>query len=534
MESINPTNPAAAVSLAPLPVTTERFERLALGRIVESTTNPRKHFDEKKLAELAESITTSGVAIPILVRPSSEHWTIYELIDGARRLRASHLAGVADIPARIIECDDRTALELQTIANLQREDIHPLDEALGYRQLIERNNYDVPAIAARIGKSESYVYQRLKLTDLCELGRQMFWEEKITTTMAIMLARLQPEDQAEALRDRWAIANAKSLEDWIQREVMLDLHSAPWKKDDAQLLPSAGSCDACPKRTGASPALFPEVKKSDTCTDPKCFEAKKAAFVEVKRAEVKAKDPDAIEVSSGYRTDNKSLLTCTQYRELTAKEAKESTTAKRAVVVEGHKAGKTIWIEPSNNRGGYQKSDAEKEAERKRKHEEQIRAEVADRCLDEMLSQVNAPIHDNALRLLTVKMLDRLTKDGQKRLAKSWEVEPIKTTSQYSGSYIDVETPLQDRIKEMSRGSLFAAMVDIACRSTYQGDPDHTVFADFYPVDADKIEATVREEFAVMAAAKKKPAAKKPAPVKNTAKKKPGAKKRSKKSTGGK
>ena len=109
------------------------FQYLALDTIHESATNPRRTFDEGKLLELAESIKHHGLIQPVTVRPNSEG---FELIAGARRYRAAHLAELFSIPARIVEIDDTQALEWQLIENAQRADIHPYEEAQGLRFIL--------------------------------------------------------------------------------------------------------------------------------------------------------------------------------------------------------------------------------------------------------------------------------------------------------------------------------------------------------------------------------------------------------------
>ena len=136
------------------------IQDIPLAKIRESKTNPRHIFDEAKLAELAENIRQHGVLQPILVRPlpNGEAGT-YELVAGARRFRASKLAKRESIPATVRELTDGQALELQVIENVQRVDVHPLDEAQGYAALIqlEANTYTVESIATRVGRSPAYV-----------------------------------------------------------------------------------------------------------------------------------------------------------------------------------------------------------------------------------------------------------------------------------------------------------------------------------------------------------------------------------------
>jgi ParB family transcriptional regulator, chromosome partitioning protein len=139
------------------------FQYLAIDTIHESTTNPRRTFDEIKLQELAESIKHHGLIQPVTVRPNSEG---FELIAGARRYRAAQLAELFSIPARIVEIDDAQALEWQLVENAQRADIHPYEEAQGFQRLLDLPGYDVATLVAKSGKSASHIYARLSLLQL--------------------------------------------------------------------------------------------------------------------------------------------------------------------------------------------------------------------------------------------------------------------------------------------------------------------------------------------------------------------------------
>ena len=141
------------------------YRSIPVTALVESASNPRKRFDETSLNELAASLKTQGVLAPLLVREAEENK--YEVIAGARRLRAAKLAELPSIPVRVVKLTDAEAIEAQCVENLQREDIHPMEEALGFKSLLELGQpYTVAHVAARAGKSEAYVYGRLKLTDL--------------------------------------------------------------------------------------------------------------------------------------------------------------------------------------------------------------------------------------------------------------------------------------------------------------------------------------------------------------------------------
>ena len=152
-----------------VPSVVSSIQDVPLATIRESKTNPRRFFDEAKLAELADNIKQHGVLQPILLRPLPDGGSgTYELVAGTRRYRASKLAKRESIPATVRELTDAQALELQVIENVQRVDVHPLDEAQGYAALIELqpDAYTVETIAARVGRSPAYVNGRLRLIQL--------------------------------------------------------------------------------------------------------------------------------------------------------------------------------------------------------------------------------------------------------------------------------------------------------------------------------------------------------------------------------
>lgn len=270
------------------------FAFVPLAAIVPSTTNPRTHFDAAKLQELANSIQASGVHQPVLLRPlpasrleDTAHMAPrpeYELVCGERRYRASLLAKQDNIPAMIRLLSDEQVFEIQLIENLQREDLTELEEAEGYQMLMQRTGVNADAVAEKIGQSRSYVYARLKLLDLTMESKQALREGKIDSSRALLIARipdakLQAKAVEEATRPDWRgdVCSVRALQAWLQSNVMLRLDNAPFKTTDARLLPDAGSCKDCPKRTGANPDLFADVVGADICTDPTCYHAKEEA-----------------------------------------------------------------------------------------------------------------------------------------------------------------------------------------------------------------------------------------------------------------
>ncbi len=134
------------------------YRSVPISILVESATNPRKRFDEKNLEELAASMKAQGILAPLLVRELEE--SKYEVVAGARRLRAARLAELETVPVRVVKLTDAESIEAQVVENLQREDIHPLEESVGFKSLLQLGEptYTIASIAARAGKSEAYVY----------------------------------------------------------------------------------------------------------------------------------------------------------------------------------------------------------------------------------------------------------------------------------------------------------------------------------------------------------------------------------------
>lgn len=154
-------------------------KRLPLDFIIANRANPRRDFDANQLEELTNSIREKGVMQPLLVRPSEDP-NIFEIIAGERRWRAAQRAGLHDVPVIIREVDDKEALELAIIENVQRVDLNPLEEAQGYEQLIEQFSYTQQDLAQVIGKSRSHVANTLRLLKLPQDVREMVSSGQLT------------------------------------------------------------------------------------------------------------------------------------------------------------------------------------------------------------------------------------------------------------------------------------------------------------------------------------------------------------------
>lgn len=245
--------------------------------------NPRRSIDPAHLVELADSIGKVGVLQPILVRPIG---AMFSIVSGERRFRAAKRAGLEHIPAVVRTLTDAEALEIAVTENLQREDVPPLDEAEGYERLHESHGYTIEEIADKVGKSKTYVYSRLKLTSLCAEARVFLRDGTLTPTVALLIARIPtPSEQIDAAKYCAADHSGRPLSatqaaEYIKRTYMLRLLESSFPLDDATLVPAAGSCTTCPKRTGNQPELFGDVTDTDTCTDATCYAGKERAHMD--------------------------------------------------------------------------------------------------------------------------------------------------------------------------------------------------------------------------------------------------------------
>ncbi len=169
---------------------------LPISQIESFSGQPRKRFDEASLAELADSIREHGLIQPLTVRRLSSGY--YQIIAGERRWRAAKLAGLKELPVVIIEADDRKAMELAMIENLQREDLNPMEEAEGYRALVEQYGMTQEQAASRVGKSRSAVANAMRLLQLTPSARRLVEEEKLSAGHARALIPLPPQLQEKA------------------------------------------------------------------------------------------------------------------------------------------------------------------------------------------------------------------------------------------------------------------------------------------------------------------------------------------------
>lgn len=485
-------------ALADAPVT---IQYIPLAQLRESPCNARKYFDKEKLQELADSIRAKGVLTPLLVRPRHDADTTperYEILAGARRFRAAQIASQNAVPCVVREVDNATALEIMTIENLQREDLSALEEAAGFKALLDLGKYDVAALAKRLGKSQSYVYQRVKLVELAPEAKKALVDQKISAGHAILIARLQPQDQRRALEqaagdDFDGPASVRDLGEWIQREVHLDLARAPWSQADAQLVPKAGACTVCPKR------------EKNACLDPACYEAKmRAHFRQVE----KSVDSRLVKISAEYEPEQKDVLGYRSWRFANAQSCPNATVG---LVIEGGSANdrdlkrgqqvgvcvdtkcKIHWTERGSSSSGYKRPAAELARERKRK------AELARRArLFGVLAQQPYQPTDAERRAIAEWMARRLDHDQAKRLCDALQWPPA--TASYGGK--DYGKAVRNHLKAMKIAEIERWMVWLLIAAV-----------DLYVAPYESMGRTVLLDACAKRAHVKAPAAGKPAPI---------------------
>jgi ParB family chromosome partitioning protein len=173
--------------------------KVSIDKINPNPNQPRTHFNETLLNELADSIRENGVLQPLLVRKKGEG---YEIIAGERRYQASKIAGLEELPVIVKEVDDQKMLELALIENLQRSDLNPIEEAKGYRQLIKASGMTQEALSKAVSKSRSSITNSLRLLDLPEPVQQYLFDGRLTAGHARAILAVPYEEQRIKLADK--------------------------------------------------------------------------------------------------------------------------------------------------------------------------------------------------------------------------------------------------------------------------------------------------------------------------------------------
>lgn len=253
------------------------FKNVPLKEIKPDPNQPRKFFDESKMQELIDSIRAKGVIQPILLRPKNKGLM---LVCGERRFRASCAVQGAiktrdSIPAVIRDLSDEEALELQLIENIQRENPHPMEEAVAFKSLLILKKGDIKEVALLVGKGAGYIGQRLKLNELIPEIQEAFFTNKISISDAVKIARLLKVDQQDLYKceiKKSTVAYILSAYD-IQKYTH-NLTDPPFDTKDTTLRKDLIACTVCPQNSASNTLLFPDQVTNPICSNAQCFKLK--------------------------------------------------------------------------------------------------------------------------------------------------------------------------------------------------------------------------------------------------------------------
>lgn len=458
----------------------ETITQIPIEQLHESPFNPRKTFNDADLQELASDIQAHGrILQPLLVRPripelfrsmadaADTAACGFEIVFGHRRYRAAEIAGLATLPCMVRSMSDLEVKRAQISENLQRKDVAPLEEAAGFQALIDDHGETGDTIAEQTGKSRSYVYARLKLLQLCPEVRRACEAGEVDAEVAGLIARLRlPKLQQKALGyingKYWDLKDGgkksyRNIRDLLNEHFTLDLKTAPFPIEEEMLLPSAGNCVTCPKRSSNAPEFTdllndgkgPYSHKNvgpNVCTDPECFQQKKVAFFKREADELRAKGKHVVDGNKARAAIDASGRIKGAYVAL--KDVKEQVDAARRVAQKDSKIAPPLVVTIQDPRTGKNHqavqvadlkaagvlkeapapkasrshSDYEREAQaradkgraesqRRQALFQRVRAAAADR-----------PRTMDEARLVAAALLDGIDSDDNERLAELWGV----------------------------------------------------------------------------------------------------------------
>ena len=398
------------------------FKMIQSKELQTSPTNPRRRINDEGLETLADSIRAQGVLEPLIVRKDGAK---YEIVCGERRYRAASIAKVSELPCLVRKLSDEQVLDIQIHENLHREDVHPMDEAYGYKFLKEKLNCDSRELALRVGKSEGYVLNRLKLNFLIKEVQKDIDDGYLPLSYALEIAKYEPEIQhyiyGEVYRKKGSYKGNdyilapvkgetvqwKSFIEWINTNVHRLLSKAPFDTKAVNLREDGLACINCPERTGAVASLFAsdQIGKKDACLNPACYIKKAKTHVEVRRLAIAGSnkiDPTEVPLVRSFSYANgKDYLGSESATVINSKRGGSKKNCKHAVTgidVEPDNYGRTVqvclkkssckihWPEQTtaasnSERGGGKTSEAEavEQLELKRVRREEIwNAKVAE------------------------------------------------------------------------------------------------------------------------------------------------------------
>lgn len=425
----------------------------------------------------------------------------------------------------IRELTDAECIEIAITENLQRRDVHPLEESSGYARLLalDEPKYSIEQIAAKCAKTPTYIVSRLSLAKLAPNVTEAFVKDEIGLGHALLLAKLQPDEQEQALpacyqetysngnKPRRVLLPVRHLKEWIERNILLDLAAAPFSKEDATLLPEAGSCLECPKRTGHNTLLFEGMDHVDRCSDPKCFSMKLDQHVK----QAVAAKPKLVQISTVYGkpAEGNPIVPRSQYVEIRqekpknkyqqdALEYKSCKYATEAIVADGSEKGELRKVcvqsdcpvhHPKKQQRRERADAAFKAEQEKRRREEALAQTTGMRVLKAIGEAVPVRLMKRDLLFVVSRLTAML---DERKLAVLIRQHGI-------GKPKDGEAPAQllaAFLPKAEESKLGRILVETAILLSMHNQTDAARIlrdaAQAYKVDVDVISAAVKQEFA--------------------------------------
>lgn len=452
----------------------------------------RKRLGDMK--ELTADIAQNGVEVPLIGRyldskqtaelyPDRKGTQVFQVLAGARRLTAlralaaksdtagdGFTSGTVEVVDR--EYDDTEAFRFLMRENLHREDVHPLDDADYFRQLIEEGA-SVEMIAAELGKSDSFVHKRLQLNQLTPAARKVYEAGKVGAGVAMELARLPKMAQddlmkriTEQLKWEGTEIGPKQVRKWALKFHVLKLAHAAFSSKDPELWKSAGSCTDCPKRSGNTPSLFGDLTTEDVCTERRCYEEKAQRHMAAQIIKLNAEGVKWRPVSSHYSTnsdkqvDGKPIVQSHFWRECRQKDEHSW----RALIVASDiigDVGRTLWaLNPRDQFKPAPPSPQEKAARAREKRQQQIKGfhrHLMFLAVAETKRDAKPPSTDE-LKRVALAFFKRLWDASQQDVCKILGWDPIKQRS-YNGW--DYETTAKKRLEVMKGRAEVMGFLDL-------------------------------------------------------------------------
>ncbi len=349
-----------------------------LSQVVLTGTNPRKHFDEERSKELIESIRKHGIMVPLIVREKKGALNQFELISGERRFKAAQALKLAAVPAIIKDLNDEQVLETQLIENLQRNDLTPLEEASGFKALMDKCKCTQEDIAKKIGKTQGYIAARISLLDLRQDFQKLLDEDKLLPGHIKFMANFKGSNKIldnllKRMKDLWKHSEMITVREFetlcidVTRRQTKQLYKSTYAGDDNPLF-DLKACEKCQWNKTANIG-YEGIKKR--CFNPECFNEKQSTIRRAEAERIRAK------VKSGKMVKEEDLPQDTQTFDHCKFDKKSCAKCARSVGMVKDYQGKKVKKEICLDKECYKRKEKEAHDAAQKAEQEAFKKQVA-------------------------------------------------------------------------------------------------------------------------------------------------------------